>query len=171
MKMTSAYANKILKKLQEDKEFYLNKEKEGRTYVAAIDEEPVIPEYDYAETAAEIEKIDEKIVKVKHAINVSNCTNTITIAGDEITIDSVLIKMAQLNKRKNVLDSMRKAQPKSRVNNSGWFAQKKTIVEYQYVNYDIGLVKEEYERVDKELAEIQIALDKYNLTIEFDVNI
>ena len=107
--------------------------------MAAIDEDPVIPEYDYAETAAEIEKIDEKIVKVKHAINVSNCTNTIAIAGGEITIDSVLIKMAQLNKRKTVLDNMRKEQPKSRVNNSGWFSQKKTIVEYQYVNYDFAL--------------------------------
>ncbi len=29
-KMTSAYANKVLKKLNADKEFYLNKEREGQ---------------------------------------------------------------------------------------------------------------------------------------------
>lgn len=28
-KMTSAYANKVLKKLKEDKEFWLSKEREG----------------------------------------------------------------------------------------------------------------------------------------------
>lgn len=171
MKMTSAFANKTLKKLQEDKQFYLNKERDGHIYVAAIDEEPVIPEYDYSETATEIEQIDEKIVKIKHAINVSNCTNTISTAGGEMTIDSVLVKMAQLSKRKEILDVMRKEQPKTRINNSGWYTQKKSIVEYQYINYDIELVKKEYERVDKELAGIQIALDRYNQTVEFEVNI
>ena len=50
-KMTSAYANKILRKLNEDKEFWRSKEKEGCLYVAALDEEPVIPEYDYEEVA------------------------------------------------------------------------------------------------------------------------
>ena len=45
-KMTSAYANKVLKKLNDDKTYYLNKEEEGQVYVAAIDEEPVIPDYD-----------------------------------------------------------------------------------------------------------------------------
>ena len=43
-KMTSAYANKVIRKLQEDKEFWLNKEKEGFVYIAALDEEPVIPD-------------------------------------------------------------------------------------------------------------------------------
>ena len=37
--MTSAYANKMLKSLEEDKAFWLNKEEEACTYVAAINEE------------------------------------------------------------------------------------------------------------------------------------
>lgn len=45
VRMTSAYANKVLRKLNEDKEFWRSKEAEGCTYVAALDEEPVIPEY------------------------------------------------------------------------------------------------------------------------------
>ena len=36
--MTSAYANKMLKSLEEDKAFWLNKEEEACTYVAAINE-------------------------------------------------------------------------------------------------------------------------------------
>ena len=59
-KMTSAYVNKVLKKLQEDKEFQLNKEREGYVYVAALDEEPVISDYDYKVVATNVTEIDEK---------------------------------------------------------------------------------------------------------------
>ena len=38
MKMTSAYASKVLRKLNEDKEFWRGKEEEGCLYVAALDE-------------------------------------------------------------------------------------------------------------------------------------
>ena len=118
-KMTSAYANKVLRKLQEDKEFWLSKERDGYVYVAAIDEELVIPEYDYETVAAHIVEIDEKIVAIKHAINVVNATNVI-IAGD---------------------------------------------------NYDLELVKSDYERIDAEIAQMQIALDKFNQTFEFEVEV
>ena len=100
VKMTSAYANKVLKKLNDDKNFYLNKEEEGQVYVAAIDEEPVIPDYDYAEVSAKIAEIDEKIVKIKHAINVVNATNKIAVGDSEMIVDTILVRMAQLNKRK-----------------------------------------------------------------------
>ena len=50
--MTSAYANKMLKSLEEDKVFWVNKEAASSTYVASINEEPVVPEYDYTEVAA-----------------------------------------------------------------------------------------------------------------------
>ena len=37
-KMTSAYANKMLRSLEEDKNYWLKKESESSTYVAAVDE-------------------------------------------------------------------------------------------------------------------------------------
>ena len=46
-KITSAYANKMLRSLEEDKAFWVNKEAASSTYVAAVNEDPVIPEYDY----------------------------------------------------------------------------------------------------------------------------
>ena len=63
-KMTSAYASKVIRKLNEDKEFYRNKEREGYIYVASLDEEPVIPDYDYTEVAGKIAEIDEQIVRI-----------------------------------------------------------------------------------------------------------
>lgn len=169
-KMTSAYANKVLRKLTEDKDFWRSKEREGCLYVAALDEEPVIPEYDYSEVAKNIAEIDDKIVKIKHAINVANCTNEITVGDSKLTADMILVKMAQLNKRKAILDEMRKQQPKTRIN-SGMFSTRKTAPEYQYINYDLDLIKKEYEMIDTEVSAMQIALDKYNQTVEFDVDI
>ena len=169
-KMTSAYANKVLRKLTEDKDFWRSKESEGCFYVAALDEEPVIPEYDYSEVAKNITEIDDKIVKIKHAINVANCTNEITVGDSELTADMILVKMAQLNKRKAILDEMRKQQPKTRIN-SGMYSTRKTAPEYQYINYDLDLIKKEYEMIDTEVSAMQIALDKYNQTVEFDVDI
>ena len=112
--MTSAYANKMLKSLEEDKAFWLNKEEEACTYVAAINEEPVVPDYDYTEVAATIAELDEKIAIIKHALNVTNANAKVLVGDDEMSIDSILIKMAQLNRRKTVLDVMRKRLPKTR---------------------------------------------------------
>ena len=170
MKMTSAYANKTLRKLNEDKEFWRSKEKEGCLYVASLDEEPVIPEYDYEEVAKNISEIDDKIVKIKHAINVTNCTNEIQGGDAKMTADMILVKMAQLNRRKSTLDGMRKQQPKNRIS-SGLYSARKTAPEYQYINYDLDLIKSEYEQIDAEVSAMQIALDKYNQTVEFDVDI
>ena len=168
MKMTSAYANKIIRKLNEDKEFWSNKERNSCTYIAAVDEEPVIPEYDFAEVSGNIADIDEKIVRIRHALNVSNSTNTITVGDRQMTIDEVLIRMAQLNNRKSFLDMLRKNEPKERVH-SLRVASGKSVPEYEYINYDLDLVKAEYDRVDAEIAAMQIGLDKYNQTVELEV--
>lgn len=167
-KMTSAYANKILRKLQDDKSFWLSKERDGYLYVAAIDEEPVIPEYDYNQISDEIKNIDRKIVKIKHAINVINSMSEIEIGDESMTIDQILISMAQLNNRRSMLDNMRKQQEKRRVD-SGFYGTRKTAPEYQYVNYSIDEVKKDYEEIDSKIAAMQIALDKFNQTFEFDV--
>ena len=169
MKMTSAYANKLIKKLSEDKDFWCNKERNSCTYTAAVDEEPVIPEYDFSEVSGKIAEIDEKIVKIKHAINVTNSTSVIEVGEKRMTIDEVLVRMAQMTRRKAFLDMLRKREPKERIN-SGIYSSRKTAPEYEYINYDLDLVKAEYGRVDEEIAAMQMALDKYNQTFEFEVN-
>lgn len=168
-KMTSAYANKLLRSLEEDKAFWVNKEEASSTYVAAINEEPVVPEYDYSEVAATIEEIDEKISIIKHALNVTNANAKVQVGDTEMSIDTILIKMAQLNKRKYVLDTMRKQLPKAREQQS--YTARNAVPEYRYINYDLNLIKQEYERVSGLIMEMQMALDKYNQTVQFDVDI
>ncbi len=170
-KMTSAYANKLLKQLDEDKIFYLNKERTSCTYGAAVGEEPVIPDYDYTETAKKIEAIDAEIVKIKHAVNLANVTEKVKVGENEYSIDAILVRMAQLNKRKTSLDFMRKQLPKERSDSQRYVSNRSNVPEYKYINYDLDLVKTEYERISEEIMEMQIALDKYNQTYEFEVDI
>ena len=169
MQITSAYANKMLRSLEEDKAFWVNKEASSSSYVVANNEEPVIPEYDYMEVAANIEEIDNKITIIKHALNVANATAVVQVGDVDMSIDTILIKMAQLNKRKAILDGMRKQLPKAR-EQQGYMARN-TVPEYRYINYDLNLIKQEYERVSKMIMEMQMALDMYNQTVQFEVDI
>ena len=169
-KMTSAYANKMLRSLEEDKAFWMNREATSSTYVVAINEEPVVPEYDYVEVTATIAEIDEKIAVIKHALNVTNATAKVQVGEMEMSIDTILIKMAQLNKRKAVLDVMRKQLPKARVEQNSYMSRN-SVPEYKYINYDLELIKREYESISMKIMEMQMALDKYNQTVQFEVNI
>lgn len=168
-KMTSAYANKMLKSLEEDKAFWVNKEETSSTYIVANNEEPVVPEYDYVQVANTIAEIDKKIAVIKHALNVANATAKVVVGDIEMSIDTILIRMAQLNKRKNVLDVMRKRLPKAREEQRSYMSRN-TVPEYRYINYDLDLLKEEYESVSKTIMEMQMALDRYNQTVQFEVN-
>ena len=85
-----------------------------------------------------------------------------------MSVDTILIRMSQLNKRKKFLDKLRKQLPKPRVEQSS-FSPRNAVPEYRYINYDLDLIKQEYERVSGEIMEMQIALDRYNQTIMFDV--
>ncbi len=170
MRVTSAYANKMLKKLNEEKDYWINKEKESMLYTASTDEEPVIPDYDYGEVSAILEQIEKKIYRIKHAINQSNVNSEIEIFGEKYTVDVLLVRMAQIRKRKSVLDRMRKQLPKTRVEN-GYYMSRKAFVEYRYVNYDLEQVQKDYEEISKVPFEMQIKPDEHNQSVEFHVDI
>lgn len=105
--------------------------------LSAINEEPVVPEYDYTEVVATITSLDEKIAIIKHALNVTNSNEKVRVGDAEMSIDTILIKMAQLNKRKSVLDQMRKQLPKAREEQRSYMSRN-TVPEYRY--WDIKII-------------------------------
>ena len=103
MNYTSAQANKLLKKLNDEYTALLDKETRSRDFRAAMGEdvESVRPVYDYAETQIRLAELEAKIRKLKHAINIFNATQTVD--SFDMTIDELLVYIPQLTKRKSKL--------------------------------------------------------------------
>ena len=162
---TSAAANKRLRSLEDEKQYILAMERDSATYIETDGVEPIKPEYDYRKTADLLDEINNEVLKLKHAINIFNCTTKIPTLG--ITIDQALVRMAQLNQRKKTLDEMRKRLPKARKNDP---YNGTKLVEYICANYDIDLVKKEYDMICDEILELQMEIDHCNQTMKFDVS-
>ena len=167
--ITSAYAAKHLRKLNEQKEALLALEKKSRSFTAAIQEdaESVRPEYDYKAAQEAVVEIEAKIRKLKHTLNCFN--STCVIPEFDMTIDQMLVYIPQLTARKKKLDGMRGKLPKERVQES--FGRGNNIIEYNYANYDIALAEADYNTVSDELARAQNALDTVNATVLFEADI
>lgn len=167
VEMTHAQANKMLQTAQADIKHLLTLQKEGATYEEIPGIEPVIPDYDFNHTYAEVNRLQAKIIAIKHAANVFNAKYVMPEVN--MTIDEGLVRMAQLSQMKSMLDNMRKRN--ERVMSSPKVFGKSVVVTYDRINYDLEDVKREYVKVESSLAELQLAIDRANNTVAFPVDI
>ncbi len=160
MKYTSAEANKLLKKLNDEYAALLEKERRSRDFRAAMGEDvaSVRPAYDYAKTQARLAELEENIRRIKHAVNCFNTTQSVD--GFNMTIDEMLVYIPQLTKRKSKLLEMKSKLPKERVEEQ--YGRQSNIIDYTYTNYDLAAVEADYEKVVDELSRAQLALDTVN---------
>lgn len=167
--ITSAVAAKRLRKLNEQKEALLARERKARSFTVAIQEDvdSVRPAYDFQATQSALEEIDEKIRRLKHTLNCFN--STYVLPEFEMTIDQMLIYIPQLTARKRRYDAMRGKLPKERVQSS--YGRVGPIIEYDYANYDISEAEEAYNAVSDELARAQMSLDTANACVLFEADI
>ena len=91
MTYTSAQANKLLKKLNDEHAALLDKESRSKDFRAAMGEgvEDLRPVYDYADTQNRLAELERRIRRVEHAINIFNATHVIPDFG--MTIDEMLV--------------------------------------------------------------------------------
>lgn len=166
MKLTSAEAAKMLRKLNDDLEALRVRESASEVFVAAISEnvEDVRPEYDFAKTREEEELLAGQIRKLKHALNVFNVTTE--VPGFGMTIDAMLVYIPQLTNTRNRLAAMKRRLPKERV--EAGFRSASNIIDYRYANYDIAAAQAAYDEVSNRLAKAQTALDLVNSTVTFE---
>ena len=167
MKLTSAEANKLLRKLRDDHCALRQREEEARLFVAATTErlEDARPDYDYDATQNSLAELERQIRTIKHAINRFNVSQTIDESG--MTIDQALVYIPQLSDRKRKLSLMRAAQKKSR-NES---CRGSSLIEYTYANYDIEQAERDFQAVNEELSRVQNALDLVNSTVQFEIDV
>ena len=165
MEYTSAEANKLLRELQEQRNALLLQESQGSSFVAATveDTESVRPDYDYAAVSAQLAAVEAKIRTLKHAINTFNLSHC--PEGFDMSVDQLLVYIPQLTERKNRLSRMANVLPKTRIPGGG----SSSIIEYQYINYDLAAVKADYAAVSDTLARAQLALDKLNTTETMEI--
>ena len=167
MKCTSAEARKIVKKIEEELKELVVLETKLSVFQAAEqeDQESLRPEYDFSEMQKRMVELEEKLRKVKHAINVFNVEHVVDGFGD-MTIDQALVYMPQLKKRVSKLKEMSNRLPKERVTylNRNW-------IDYNIVNYDIACAEEDYKKAYDEMVELQLALDVVNTTETMDIDV
>lgn len=166
MLMTSDYAQKMIKKLEEEKSQLCDNILKYSTFIVSTSEgdpEELRPEFDLVEIVKQIKYIDAKILKIRHARNVFNATTIVD--GTDMTVDMVLIQMPILNKESRTYLSMGNAQQKERRSTYG------DSVEYKYTNYDIAWAKELGNAKQDKLLELQEKLNLLNSTVTFEVDI
>ena len=159
MNVTSAEANKMLRKLNDERTALLDKEMQNRVFIAATVEnlEDARPAYSYAETQEKLAALDEKIRRLKHAVNRFNLTQELPGLG--MTIDQALIYIPQLTARKQKLSAMTSVLAKRRLPSTG-----SEIIEYEYANYDLAKAEQALADTSAELNRAQLALDRLNST-------
>ena len=164
---TSAQANKLLKKLNDEHAALLDKETRSKDFRAAMGEdvESVRPAYDYADTQKKLAELERRIRKVKHVINVFNATHVIPDFG--MTIDEMLVYIPQLTQRKNKLADMKARLPKQRVEEQ--YGRQSNIIDYSYATYDLTAVEADYEKAADELSRAQLELDAVNQRDTFEL--
>lgn len=165
MKVTVAYASKCVKALQNDIAILYRRQNQNKTYTEIQGVPAVIPEYDFQSTQECIENMENRVARIKHAINVHN-TTTCLPGFDDLTIDQALVKLSQLNNRLRVLDEMRTLP--IRVLDNGFGAARQQI-QYTVANYSPQHANGEYERVYAAIQKLQLAIDKSNNTDIFEV--
>ena len=169
MKYTSAEAAKLLKKLNEERTNLLLNEQQSSVFVASVgeDAESVRPVYDYTEVQTKLKAVEEKIIKVKHKINVFNTTHK--LPDFDMTIDEILVYIPFLSDKKRKYSEMMNTLPKTR--DAATYSRNSSIIDYKYANYDIEAAKADYEKTEAELTRAQLALDKLNTTETFDIDL
>ena len=167
--ITSDGANKLLKKLETEKQIVLNSIDDLSVYIAAVTEQPeeLKPKFDFCESMKRLEDLNDKIIRLRHARNMFNLA---TKLKNGMTIDQALIKLAMLNKYVEKIKNMSTRQEKSRVRSSG-FSARSNEIEYQYINYNLDDAKGKYEEIVDEIMSIQEELNLINTTLVFDVDI
>ena len=167
MKLTSAEANKMIRALRDQHRLLLLQEENVVSFIAATTEniEEVRPSYSYEETAAKFDEIERKIRKIKHALNVFNATTVVD--GFDMTIDEMLVFLPQTSERLRKLEDMLAKPEKARAMNTG----RTSIIEYEYLNYDLQKVQEDYDALMDLKNRALTALDVVNNTVPFEAEL
>ena len=161
MKMCNAEILKKIKILEQKKGEVLCLE--IRTHQVSYQEEKDRFDYGYSfsKTRETVCDIDNEIRKLRHLLNISNATTT--VPEFSMTLGECLVYLAQLNRELSIVSSMAKKEP---ITTTTTFGGK---VEYKSLNYDKDECQVKADWLQTTIAQLQIAIDRTNLTNMIEV--
>ena len=155
MKLCNAEVIKKIKDLEEQKQEILSDEQKNCTATYQTETDMIDTGYDFGKTRKSVENLNKEIMKLKHALNVSNSTVIVEEFG--LTIGECLVYMAQLNNEKGVLERLSRNRSKSRA------TLYNGVVEYTVTNYDVEICKDELNGIKETVRKLQLSIDRVNL--------
>ncbi len=168
IKVTSDAANKLIKKLEQEKGILTDKISKMSTFVVAVTEnydqikaEQEV-EFNLNEVIAQIDEIDRKLITIRHAKSVFNNS---TVMKNGQTVGDNIIRLAILEREKGIYSGLATRQ-KKKCNTS-----LNKDIEYVYLNYDLEDAKKKYDSVYTEISEIQEELNIVNSSAEYKFEI
>ena len=156
IKVTSDAANKLIKKLEQEKGILTDKISKMSTFVVAVTENydqikaEQEAEFNLNETISQIDEIDKKIITIRHAKSVFN--NSVVMKNGFTVGDNIISRLATRQKK---------------VRNTSINKD----IEYTYLNYDLEDAKKKYDSVYTEISEIQEELNIVNSSAEYKFEI
>ena len=151
IKVTSDAANKLIKKLEQEKGILTDKISKMSTFIVAI-----------TENISQIDEIDKKIITIRHAKSVFN--NSVVMKNG-FTVGDNIIRLAILEREKSIYSRLATRQKKIRNTSIN------KDIEYTYLNYDLEDAKKKYDSVYTEISEIQEELNIVNSSAEYKFEI
>lgn len=177
IKVTSDVANKLIKKLEQEKGILTDKISKMSTFVVAVTENydqikaEQEAEFKLNETISQIDEIDKKIITIRHAKSVFNNSvvmkNGLTV-GDKkngLTVGDNIVRLAILEREKGIYSGLATRQKKKRNTSLN------KDIEYVYLNYELEDAKKKYDSVYTEISEIQEELNIVNSSAEYKFEI
>lgn len=119
--------------------------------------------YDYEQAQQKIHELQGKERTIKHLLAVSNAT--VIIEGFGMTISEGLVYLAQLSANKKALSRL--ASKEALVRESSHY---RSEIEFTKPCYDLTVVQKDVALLNKKIAQLQMALDRTNLTNLIDVS-
>ena len=161
--VTAAVAKLLLVDFEEDKDYLLHMEQKCCSYTCGVNEEPFITDYNYHTFRKLITDIDQRIEKLKNALDLHFTVPKIKIDDEILSANSVQVRINHLLDTKARLHAMRKVIPNEKV-----YGMKQNL-EYKHIAYDLEEVATDYARVCKEIIMLQFAYDMFLHTDLFEV--
>ena len=161
MKMCNSEIMKKIKLLEQRKQEVL--QEESRTHQVTYQHEKDRFDYGYsfASVRHTIRDLDAEIRKLKGLLNLSNATTT--VPEFSMSLGECIVYLAQLNRELSVVSAMARKEAKTTHSTYGG------VVEYTVLNYDKGECQAQLEWLKETIMQLQVAIDRTNLTNMIEV--